>query len=112
VHGRRVRKTHRAAHETLDPGPQIAGLALDALGGLFADSVRLGGEMPLVRAPSIRGKPWDTTGLQQARAFENDGSLASPAHGGAHGPTGVSHRRPPPPRRGWLPHIPPPRIAL
>ena len=63
VHGRRVRKTHRAAHETLDPGPQIAGLALDALGGLFADSVRLGGEMPLVRAPSIRGK---TVGYQRA----------------------------------------------
>ena len=31
VHGRRFRKTNRAAHETLDPCPQIDVLALDLI---------------------------------------------------------------------------------
>ena len=53
-------KTHRAAYETLDAGAQIDRFALDFLGVLLADHVQLGGDMPLVGAPSICVKSCDT----------------------------------------------------
>ena len=43
VHGRRVGKTHCAAHEPLAPGPQVEVVALDALRVLLADDGLLGG---------------------------------------------------------------------
>lgn len=44
---RRFGKAHSATHETLDPSAQTDVLAVDFLGVLLADCVRLGIEMPL-----------------------------------------------------------------
>jgi hypothetical protein len=47
VHGSRFEEANGAAHEPLNPGPQIDVFALDSLHVLFADGVLLGGDMPL-----------------------------------------------------------------
>jgi hypothetical protein len=59
VHGRRFGKAAGAAHETLNTSPQIDVFALNFLRALFADSMLLGGEMPLVGTPAIRVKLGD-----------------------------------------------------
>ena len=64
VHGRRFGKANRAAHETLNPCPQIDVFALDFLGVLFADGVLLGLDMPLIGAPAIGVEAGDAKGLQ------------------------------------------------
>ena len=53
VHACRFGKANGAAHEPLDPGPQVDMFALDGLRVLFPDHVLLRGEMPLVGTPLI-----------------------------------------------------------
>ena len=48
VHTLRLRKADRAAHQPLDPRPQVDVLALDPLRVLFADGVLLWDDMPLL----------------------------------------------------------------
>jgi hypothetical protein len=43
-----LRKANSAAHQALDPRPQVDVLALDPLRVLFADGVLLWGDMPLL----------------------------------------------------------------
>jgi hypothetical protein len=59
----RLGKTEGAAHQPLDPRPQIDVLALNFLRVLFADGVLLGGDMPLIGTPPIGVKSCDTKGL-------------------------------------------------
>jgi hypothetical protein len=56
VHRRRFGKTNGVAHKPLDPRPQVDMFALNSLRVFLADDVLLGGDMPLVRAPSVRVK--------------------------------------------------------
>jgi len=77
VHRRRCGKTNRAAHETLDPGPQIAVFALDFLRVLLANVMLLWGDVPLVRSPAIRVKPRDPKRLEQRLQLQTDGILPS-----------------------------------
>ena len=56
VQGSRFGKANRAAYEPLDPGPQIAMFALVGLRILFTNYVLFGGDMPLLRPPSIQSK--------------------------------------------------------
>jgi hypothetical protein len=54
VHPLRLRKADRAAHQALDPCPQVDVLALDFLHMFFADHLLLFIDMPLVGAqPSV-----------------------------------------------------------
>ena len=64
VHRRRCRKTNGAAHEPLDPGPQVDVFALDFLRMLFANLMLRWIKVPLVRPPPIGVKPCDAEGLQ------------------------------------------------
>jgi hypothetical protein len=77
MHGGRFGKANGPAYKSLDPGAQIDMFTLDFLGVLLADHVPLRSDMPLVGAPSIRVKPCDPKGLQQALEFEKDGILPS-----------------------------------
>jgi hypothetical protein len=65
VHGRRFGEANGAAHEPLNPGPQIDVFTLDSLYVVFADGVLLGGDMPLVGPSPIGVKPCNTKGFQQ-----------------------------------------------
>ena len=57
-----LRKADRPAHPPLDPRPQIAVLARDFLGVLFADGGLRGRAMPLRGAPSIGVAAGDAPG--------------------------------------------------
>jgi len=65
VHTFRFGKANRAAYETFDPRSQIAVFACDFLRIGFAHRVLRGINVPLVRAPTVRGIPGDATRLQQ-----------------------------------------------
>ena len=65
-HRHGLRKTDRPAHPALAPRPQLEVLALDCLGGLFADEVFLCRARPLVGAPAIRVISGDAKRLQQS----------------------------------------------
>ena len=64
VHGRRLGKAYRTAHEPFNPGPQVDVLAFDGLRVLFADGMLRGVEMPLVGAPAIGEKTRDAEWFQ------------------------------------------------
>ena len=65
VHGDRFRKANGTTYKPFHPGPQIDRLACDFL-RLRLPHVRLRwGDMPLVRPPSIGGKPCDTKWLSE-----------------------------------------------
>ena len=98
VHRRRCGKANRAAHETLDPGPQIDVFALDFLRMLLANVMLLWVDIPLVGPPPIRVKPRETKRLQQCLPLQKDRILASPKNVGQHGPTVMINRMPQPPR--------------
>jgi hypothetical protein len=51
VHGRRFGKADRAAHQTLNAGPQIDVLAFDLLRALFAHDVLFGIDVSLSCRP-------------------------------------------------------------
>ena len=65
VHLFRLRKTNRAAHQPLNPGPEIDVLALDFLRVLLAYVMLLWVDMPLVGSPSVRVKLRNAKGLQE-----------------------------------------------
>src|SRR5262249_20749207 len=68
----RLGEAQRTADEPLDPGPQIAGLALHVLGVLLAHLRRLSSAMPLVGPPAVRGELCDATGGQQLLEVQQD----------------------------------------
>ena len=94
VHRRRFGKANRAAHEPLDPCPQIDVFAFDLLGILLAHLVLLWVDIPLLRPPPIRVKLRDTKRLQQRLQLQKDRILPSPKNVGQHGPTVVINRMP------------------
>jgi hypothetical protein len=63
VHGDRFRKANGTTDKPFNPGPQIEVLAFDFLRMLLPHVMLLWGEMPLVRPPSIGGKPCETQWL-------------------------------------------------
>ena len=77
VHGRRFGKADRAAHQTLNAGPQIDVLAFDLLCVLFAHDVLLGIDMSLVGTPPIRVKLCETTWLSMFLPLGKHGLFAS-----------------------------------
>jgi hypothetical protein len=58
-------KYHGAAHQLLNPRPQIDVFALQSLDVLFADGALLRSEMVLVSAPAIRTRTWPKHPLHQ-----------------------------------------------
>ena len=112
VHGRRFGKADRAAHQTLNAGPQIDVLAFDLLRVLFAHDVVLGIDMSLVGTPPIRVKPRDPKRLQQRLPLQKGRILPSPKDVGKHLPTVMIDGMPQPPRLGFLPHVTPHLIEL
>ena len=87
VHRRRFGKANRAAHEPLDPCPQIEVLAFDHLGILLAHLVLLWVDIPRIRPPPLRRKAADPTGLQQRLQLQKDRILPSPEDVRQHGAT-------------------------
>ena len=65
VHVIRLGKTNRAAHQPLDPGPQIDMFALDFLRVVLAHPMLFGVDVPLVGAPPIRVIARNAKRLQQ-----------------------------------------------
>ena len=59
-----LRQADRPAHQSLEPRPHIDVCALDCLGVLFANGVRLGLDMPLIGAPAIGIEAGDATWRQ------------------------------------------------
>ena len=72
VHRRCFGKTNCAAHEPLDPGPQVEVFALDFLRVFFANVMLLWVDVPLVSPPSISVKAGNTKRFQQSFQFEKD----------------------------------------
>jgi len=64
VHTLRLRKAVRAAHQPLDPRPQVDVLALDSLHVLLTKYVLLSVHMTLVGTPAVCVVPGDTKRLQ------------------------------------------------
>jgi hypothetical protein len=64
----------------LDPRPQIDVFALDVLGGVCADSVLLGGDMPLVGTLAVGVEADDAKRLQQYLQASKDVVLAPSKH--------------------------------
>ena len=112
VHGRRFGKADRAAHQTLNAGPQIDVLAFDLLCVLFAHDVLLGIDMSLVGTPPIRVKPRDPKRLQEGFELQKNGILSPAKDVRQHGSTGVIDGMPQPPRLCFLPHITPHLVEL
>jgi len=61
VHGERFGKANGATYKPFQPGPQLDGLAVDALRMLLPHRGLLWGDMPLVRPPSIGVTPWGSS---------------------------------------------------
>ena len=68
--------------------------ALDFPRVLLANGVLLWIDVPLVRPPSVRGKPRDPKRLQQCLQLQKDGILSSAKDGGQHVPTVMIYRGP------------------
>ena len=107
VHRRRFGKAHRAAHEPLNPCPQIEVFAFDLLGILLAHLVLLWVDIPLIRPPPIRIKAADPKGLQQRLQLQKDRILPAPEDVGQYRTTVVIDRMPQPPWLRFLPHLTP-----
>ena len=112
VHLFRLRKTNRAAHQPLNPGPEIDVLALDFLRVLLAHVVLLDIKMPLVGAPAVRVKFRDAKGLQELLQFEEDGVFAPSEHIRQHLPCVVINGVPEPARMRFRLHKTPHFVEL
>ena len=107
MHRCRFGKANRAAHEPLDPGPQIDMFALDFLGVLLADHVLLRGDVPLVGTPPIRIEATDPKGSKEGLQLQKHLILPSPKDVRQDGATVVSNSMLQPPRLGFLPDVTP-----
>jgi len=67
-----LRKANSAAHQALDPRPQVDVLALDPLRVLFADGVLLWGDMPLLGPPPIGVEVGDAKRFQESLEVQKD----------------------------------------
>jgi len=112
VHRRRFGKANGAPYEPLDPGPQIAGFALDFLRVLLAHMMLLWVDVPLVRALPIGVKAGKTKRFHQGLELQKDGILAPPQDIRQYGPTVMINGMPEPPRRFLLLHKRPHFIHL
>jgi hypothetical protein len=80
VHPLRLRKADRAAHQPLDPRPQVDVLALDSLHVLLTNDVFLSVHMTLIGPSAVCVVPGDTKRLQQGLKAEKDLVLPPSEH--------------------------------
>jgi hypothetical protein len=107
VHGHRLGKANRMAHEPLDPGPQIDMFALDGLRVLFLDHMMLRGDVPLVGTPPISIEATDPKGRKEGLQLQKHLILPSPKDVCQDGTTVVINGMPQPPWLGFLPYVTP-----
>ena len=80
VHGRRLGKADRTAHQPLDPRAQVNVLTLDLLRVCLPNRVLLCLHMPLIGSPAVSEIARDAKGLQERFEFSKDRVLPSPKH--------------------------------
>ena len=104
--------THRATHETLDPGAHIAGLAFALLRLRWAHRRLRGSHMARVGAPASGREAGERTRRYALWPWETPRLLASPTALRPHGPPVLITGLPYPPRLPLRADLPPPLIAF